>query len=264
LDRYCKNRKNPDTPLILLLNYPNNPSGQTFNLIELKALAETMQKHSVIVIADEIYSLLNYKGKQPSIAEYYPQGTIITSGLSKWCGAGGWRLGFAYIPPQLGKKFFKGVIGVASETYSCASSPIQIAATQAYQDKTLAKDFLSKQTQMLAQINDYCVTRLQQANVRVHPCMGGFYIFPDYSAFKQKLAKRNINTSNQLTAALMDEIGVALLPGSAFGMPEDSLTTRLAFVDFDGSQILDESLDQFKFDSVKNGIERLCDWLGKL
>ena len=260
LDEYCNNRKNPETPLVLVFNYPNNPTGQTFTPSQLQALAEVMRKHKVIVIADEIYSLLVYKDRQASIADYYPEGCIVSSGLSKWCGAGGWRLGFLHIPKELGTEFFQAVIGVASETYSCAASPIQIAATTAYEEDGLANEFISKQTQLLSQVNDYCTSQLNSSGIRVHPCAGGFYLFPDFSGFKQKLNDRQIYTSKHLTTAIMDETGVALLPGSAFGMKKESLTARLAFVDFDGSQILDDNNDA-DFEKVKLGIDRLCNWV---
>jgi len=148
LDDYCFSRQDPNIPLILILNYPSNPSGLTYNTKELSALAKIMRKHKVIVIADEIYSLLNYQKNYASLDEFYPEGCIVSSGLSKWCGAGGWRLGFMHIPSQL-KQLLSAVIGVASETYSCAPSPIQIAATKAYQEVALANSFLNKQTQLL-------------------------------------------------------------------------------------------------------------------
>ncbi len=263
LNQYCSNRENPDTPLVLVLNYPNNPTGQTFDSKQLKELAAVMKKHNVIVIADEIYSLLKFEDRQDSIANYYPEGCIISSGLSKWCGAGGWRLGFVHIPKELGKELFQAVIGVASETYSCAPAPIQVAATTAYNDINLANQFLSQQTTLLKQVSEYCTDALNKASVKTHPCEGGFYLFPDFSKFKTQLNNNNIYTSNDLTTAIMDATGVALLPGTAFGMKPESLTSRLAFVDFDGSQILNRS-DEANFDQVKQGIDNLCGWLESL
>ena len=263
LDQYCNNRKDQSIPLILVLNYPNNPTGQTFNSEQLKELAAVMKKHKVIVIADEIYSLLKFEDRQDSIAKYYPEGCIVSSGLSKWCGAGGWRLGFVHIPKELGKELFQAVIAVASETYSCAPAPIQVAARTAYQETELVNKFLSSQISLLSQVNDYCTTALNNIAVNTHPCEGGFYLFPDFSAFKTELNNHKTFTSNDLTAAIMDATGVALLPGTAFGMSPESLTTRLAFVDFDGSQILSSS-EKIDFNQVKQGIDILCDWLQSL
>ncbi len=263
LDDHCKNRLNPELPLILILNYPSNPTGQTYSGDELSELAAVMKKHHVVCLADEIYSLLSYKKDTASIADYYPEGCIVSSGISKWCGAGGWRLGFIHVPSQLEEKLFQAIIGVASETYSCAPAPIQIAATEAYSNQPLANDFLAKQISLLKQISEYCTIELNKIGVKVHAAEGGFYLFPDFIAYKENLAQRGIHNSEQFTAALVDETGVALLPGSAFGMEDDILTTRLAFVDFDGSQIWNEDT-QADFDKVKLGIKKLCDWLKAL
>ncbi len=264
LEQYCLNRKNQGIPLILVFNYPSNPTGQTYSREQLSALAKVMRKHQIIVIADEIYSLLTYHNKYSTLEEFYPEGCIVSSGISKWCGAGGWRLGFHHIPKQLGEDFFQAVIGVASETYSCAPSPIQIAAMDAYTDTTLARLFLAKQITLLTTISKHCSSTLRMAGIHVHDAQGGFYLFPDFSPFREKLSQRNILTSEQLTGALMEETGVALLPGSAFGMPVKSLTARLAFVDFDGAQIWQEDQPDAEFEKVKAGIDRLCGWLESL
>ena len=263
LDDYCSSRNKPEIPLILVLNYPSNPTGQTYNKAELSALSEVMRKHNVIVIADEIYSLLTFEKSYASIADFYPEGCIVSSGLSKWCGAGGWRLGFIYIPPQLGD-LLSTVIGVASETYSCAPSPIQIAATKAYSASNITDNFLTKQIEILSEISTYCTKALTDINIKVHVAEGGFYLFPDFSYYAVKLNNRGICTSEQLTSALMEETGIALLPGSAFGMKDTSLTTRLAFVDFDGSQIFNDNNAEFEYEKVKTGMTLLCKWLSVL
>lgn len=260
LEAFCQARENSEIPLILVFNYPSNPTGQSYSRKQLSALADVMKKHNIIVIADEIYSLLSYQKNYATLDEFYPEGCIVSSGLSKWCGAGGWRLGFMHIPPQL-NNLLKTVIGVASETYSCAPSPIQIAATQAYLDTELADSFLAKQVKLLNDISQFCTNELTKIGVNVHAAKGGFYLFPEFSRFTTKLANRGIKTSAELTSALMAETGVALLPGSAFGMPEHSLTTRLAFVDFDGEQIFTRTEQDYDFDRVKEGIKQLCLWL---
>lgn len=259
LDQYCSQRDNPDIPLILVLNYPSNPTGQTYNGVELFALAAVMRKHNVIVIADEIYSLLSYEKDYLSIADFYLEGCIVSSGLSKWCGAGGWRLGFMHIPPQI-ENLLSTVIGVASETYSCAPSPIQVAATKAYTSSSNTDIFLAKQIELLSEISSYCTDKLNDIDVKVHVAEGGFYLFPDFCHFADKLKARGIDTSEQLTRGLMKETGIALLPGSAFGMPTHSLTTRLAFVDFDGSQILFNDRKELEYAKIKKGISLLCHW----
>ena len=91
LDLIC--RSDPNRPRVVILNYPSNPTGSTYPKTRLKKLADVARKYNLILISDEIYGLLDHSGEHVSIAQYYPEGTIISSGLSKWAGAGGWRLG---------------------------------------------------------------------------------------------------------------------------------------------------------------------------
>ncbi len=268
LEQYCVDRQQTDIPIILVFNYPSNPTGQSYSADELADLAEVMRKYHLIVIADEIYSLLSYHQSNPAtLSDFYPEGCIVSSGLSKWCGAGGWRLGFIHIPEQL-TGLLATVIGVASETYSCAPSPIQIAATYAYSNIALAQKFLSDQQQILNEISRYCTQVLTESGVKVHSAQGGFYLFPDFSNFSDMLATRGIFTSEKLTTVLMEETGVALLPGSAFGLNERCLTARLAFVDFNGEQALtalkQTGIDSIEFNTIKQGIARICSWLARL
>ena len=79
---------------IVVLNYPSNPTGATYTPEELRDIAEVARGHRVVLLSDEIYGKLHYEGEHSSIVPLYPEGTIFSGGLSKWCGAGGWRLSF--------------------------------------------------------------------------------------------------------------------------------------------------------------------------
>ncbi len=89
---------NKKKKFLIILNSPNNPSGQVCK--NFKALSNVIKKYEVIVLADEIYSELTFDGNYDSIANYCPENVIISNGLSKWCGAGGWRLGYFIIPEK--------------------------------------------------------------------------------------------------------------------------------------------------------------------
>lgn len=258
----CKNI-NKSTPKLLILNYPSNPTGQTYSSAELESFVEILRGNNVLVIADEIYGFLQFEGKSSHIEDYYPEGVLVTSGLSKWCGAGGWRLGYVHVPTQL-SELKKRIIGLASETYSCAASPVQIAATKAYENIPAAKDFLSKQKKALRHIAEFACYSLQEAGVDVHMAEGGFYLFPDFLAFAEKLKHSGITSSQALTQKIMQDIGVALLPGTAFGMPASSLTARLAFVDFDGAALLNDHSDEIHLQKLKTGLKWLCHWAKNL
>ena len=121
--------KNKDKNYLLFLNSPNNPSGTIHG--KLEELAKVAKHYNIIILSDEIYAELDFSGKYKSISHYYPDGTIVSSGLSKWCGAGGWRLGTIIFPNKL--TYIKDAIRViASETYTAVSAPIQYAAIKAY------------------------------------------------------------------------------------------------------------------------------------
>ena len=90
--------KNVNKNYLLFLNSPNNPSGLICK--NLDELSEVIKKYNILVLSDEIYSDLTFENNFTSIADYCPQHTIISNGLSKWCGAGGWRLGYFVIPNE--------------------------------------------------------------------------------------------------------------------------------------------------------------------
>lgn len=238
LDEVCRNISNENK--LLILNYPNNPTGQSFTNGELKAIAKVAKKHNITIIADEIYERLSYSNKHKSIFEYHSQGTIISSGLSKWCGAGGWRLGHFLFPKEL--EDLKQQMGaLASETFSCVSAPVQYAAVKAYEQQQEIIAYLQNSNIILNAISNYVATSLQAVNVNCHMSDGGFYVFPDFENHRSFLKSLNITTSQQLATYLLENLSIATLPGTVFGIYENQLCLRLAFVDFDGQLALANS-----------------------
>ncbi|WP_240753992.1 pyridoxal phosphate-dependent aminotransferase [Natronospirillum operosum] len=249
-------------PRILILNFPNNPAGSSYEEAHLQALAEVARQHEVLVISDEIYGRLHHQGAHSSFAEYYPEGTLVTGGLSKWCGAGGWRLGILHIPEALEATLKPILLGVASETWSCVSTPIQRAAVAAYSGHPEIEQFVARQRTVLGHIGRAATERLNNMEVRTAFPEGGFYLFPDFELWRPALAARGIRTAAELCEHLLAEAGVALLPGSAFGMPADQLTTRLSYVNIDGAAALDASTDLDTIaEPVLQGIELIHGWL---
>jgi len=250
---------------ILLLNYPNNPTGQSFSDTELQALAAICRQYGIIVIADEIYGLLTFEDQYHSIASHYPEGTLITTGLSKWAGAGGWRLGAMIIPDEL-KSVYKAMMALASETFSAVSAPIQFAAVTAYEEHISLSNYLYGSRKTLKRISNYCYDKLRSIGIEVQPAYGGFYLFPNFT----KLCKQS--DAVEFSRQVLQETGVALLPGSSFGRPTQELTTRLCFVDFDGAKALNHidlhgEIEQkhlnILFPRMLKGIDQLIEWVEK-
>ena len=258
LEKKIKSIKNKN--IILILNSPNNPSGTTCN--NLKELSLVAKKYKIIVLSDEIYTDLKFDNKYESISSYYPEGTCITGGLSKWCGAGGWRLGFFAAPKQL-TKLINGLKVLASETFSTVNSPIQYAAVEAYTGNY--ENYKLKTSNILKSVGNYVYKNLKSNKVLINPSQGGFYLMPEFINKKYK-------SSSDMCVAILKETGVALLPGSAFGFNPNKMLARLSFTDFDGSaflngvtnsKITDQDVQNFA-PNVVEGTRNLSKWAQKL
>jgi len=249
--------KNKEKNYLLILNSPNNPSGQVCK--NIKEISEIVKKYKIIVLSDEIYSELTFDENYESISNYCSEQVIVSNGLSKWCGAGGWRLGYFVIPNELSK--LKNSIKVlASETFSAVSAPIQFAAISAFNNDHT--DYILKSIKILKGIGEYVYNNLKSNNVIMNKPMGGFYLMPEFMNKKFK-------TSDEMCTEILNKKGVAILPGSDFGFPKDKMITRLSYTDFDGKKFMSEiNLEtNINEEIIKNfapkiieGTKKLKDW----
>ncbi len=250
--------KNKSKSYLLFLNSPNNPSGQICeNLEELSIL---VKKYNVIILSDEIYSELSFENNYKSISNYCPEQTIISSGLSKWCGAGGWRLGHFVIPDEL-KKLRNSLKVLASETFSAVSAPIQYAAIAAYQNDQ--SQYLESSRNILKAIGEHVYNNLKSNKVIINKPQGGFYLMPEFLDKKFK-------NSQEMCEDLLNNTGVVLLPGSDFGISKDKMIARLSFTDFNGENFMKNITNSNNISSdliskfapkVVEGTKRLKDWV---
>ena len=250
--------KNKEKNYLLFLNSPNNPSGQICE--NLKEISELVKKNNILVLSDEIYSELSFQDNFKSISNFCPEQTIISNGLSKWCGAGGWRLGHFVIPNEL-TKLKNSLKVLASETFSAVSAPIQYAAIAAYKnDHSL---YLNNSREILKLVGEYVYDNLKSNKVLINKPQGGFYIMPEFLDKKFK-------NSEEMCANLLNDTGVAILPGSDFGFSKDRLIARLSFTDFDGENFMDNLSKEKKLDyslinkfapKVVEGTKRLKAWV---
>ena len=258
---YCKNNKYKYQ--LLILNSPNNPTGT--NNEELEELSIICKENNIIVISDEIYTELDFNGNYHSISQFYPEGTIISSGLSKWCGAGGWRLGTLIFPKEL-KIIYDSVRSLASETFTSVSAPIQYAAVKAYTEDH--SEYLHNSRIILKKVAYFVHDQLSEIGIECIRPQGGFYILCDFS----KIIKHNniINNATTLCEQVLQNTGFAMLPGKNFGIEDEKLITRMAFVDFDGNKALSFMKDNTSikdddfyelFPKINEGILNLKSWL---
>lgn len=267
-------REESSRPRLVHLAYPSNPTGATLKIDQLKALAAIAREHDALILSDEIYGELHHKGKHVSIARYYPEGTIISTGLSKWVGAGGWRLG-AFVFPERLRAILDVMSAVASETFTATSAPIQYAAVAAFEPNEEIERYLANARRICSALGRWCARKLRGAGVECPQPIGAFYLFADFGPLRERLAARGIATSRDLAARLLADVGVASLPGSDFGRPDAELTARLAYVDFDGARALDavdvippeQPLDATFLKRhcrpVVDAIEAITDWVAR-
>ena len=212
---------------LLFLNSPNNPSGQICN--NLKEISIIAKKYNILILSDEIYSELSFHENFQSISQFYPEKTIISTGLSKWCGAGGWRLGHFIIPEAL-KELRDSLKILASETFSSVSAPIQYAAIAAYSNNH--DEYINNSRSILKLVGEYVYNNLKSNKINMNKPQGGFYLMPEF------LIKK-FSTSQDMCNDILEKTGVALLPGSDFGFSKERMIVRLSFTDFNGQEFMD-------------------------
>ena len=250
--------KNVNKNYLLFLNSPNNPSGLICK--NLDELSEVIKKYNILVLSDEIYSDLTFENNFTSIADYCPQHTIISNGLSKWCGAGGWRLGYFVIPNEY-LKLMNSLKVLASETFTYVSAPIQYAAILAFNDHQT--EYLNKSKNILKTLGNYVYENLSSNNVLITKPQGGFYLMPEF-------INKKFNSSEEMCNDILNKTGVATLPGSDFGFPSKKMLARISFTDFNGEEFMknissDERIEDNKINKfapkLVQGTKKLKDWV---
>jgi aspartate aminotransferase len=204
----------------LMLNSPSNPSGAAYTAAELKALAEVLVRRShVMVLTDDIYEQLVYGGTRfATIAEVEPAllaRTVTLNGVSKSHAMTGWRIGYCAGPRELLKAMLK--LQSQSTTNPCSIS--QWASVEALNGPM---DFIADWKTSFERRRDFVVEGLNAAEgIDCQTPDGAFYVFPSCQELigRTSAGGRRIETDEDFVMGLLDETGVALVHGSAFGLP---------------------------------------------
>lgn len=189
---------------VLILSFPNNPTGAAMNREEMAALAEVAIKHDLIVISDEIYCELSYEKEPVSMASIpgMKDRTIVVSGLSKAFAMTGWRIGYLCCH----KDFVEQMIKIHQYTILCAPIMGQKAAIEAFQN---GRKEIDKMRTEYDHRRRYIVERTQEIGIDMVTPQGAFYVFPSVKKFGM--------TSDEFATRLLQEQKVAAVPGTAFG-----------------------------------------------
>ena len=189
---------------ILILPFPNNPTGAIMERKDLEAIAEVIEKHDLFVISDEIYSELNYNGEHVSIVclPGMKERTILINGFSKAFAMTGWRLGYATGPAAIIRQMTK----IHQFAIMCAPTTSQYAAVEAL--KNGEEDVLTMR-EAYNQRRRYLMHAFKEMGLECFEPFGAFYVFPCIKEFGM--------TSEEFATRLLQEEKVAVVPGTAFG-----------------------------------------------
>lgn len=201
----------------VIYSSPCNPTGSVFSKEELEAIAEVVKKHeNVLVIADEIYELINFTGQHTSIASLPGmfERTVTVNGFSKGYAMTGWRVGYICAPLFMAKacekmqgQFTSGGTGIAQRAALAAISGDQTPS------KEMEKAYLKRRDLVLDLLRDI-------PGVKTHVPEGAFYFFPDVTSFFGKTAEGfTVNNADDLCLYLLEKANVSLVTGEAFGAP---------------------------------------------
>lgn len=248
-DTIRKARSEGKNPTKIILNSPNNPTGQKIPDSELSPIAEICRSEGIFIISDEIYGLVSFDGKYSSIAPYAPEITAITTGLSKHLSIGGWRFGVGFIPKGV-DGLYAAMRHIISETWSCVAAPIQQAAIAAYQRHQDIEDHIAACTAIHKLMNTTISNGLKAHGLYCPMAQGAFYNYVNFAPFKDRLAAAGIKTSQDIHHHLLQRYNLATLPGTGFGAAPDVLTLRLSGCDYNGAAALNAYLQGAPLDQA--------------
>lgn len=189
---------------ILILPYPNNPTGAIMGREDLEKIAKVVIEKDILVMSDEIYSALTYKGEHVSIAgiEGMKERTILINGFSKAYAMTGWRLGYACGPKEIIKQMTK----IHQFAIMCAPTVSQYAAVEALKH---GDEDVKKMRQAYNQRRRFLMNAFREMGLKCFEPYGAFYVFPCIKEFGM--------TSEEFATRFLEEEHVAAVPGTAFG-----------------------------------------------
>lgn len=232
LDRAARELREAGTPATaVLVTVPDNPTGTVATPATVRELCRVAEEHDLVVISDEIYLDLVHDPDREVLtpSRVAPGRTITTTGLSKNLALGGWRIGVSRIPGGgVLDPVRRRVTSVASELWSAPAHPVQLAAAWAFTEPEPLVSHIARSSRLHGRVARATAAVFRSASAMVAEPGGGFYVYPDLEPLRGRLAGRDVAGSPALARLLLDEHGIATLPGVAFGDDEDRLTLRVA------------------------------------
>ena len=225
-----------DRTKILVLPFPNNPTGAILEREDLEAIAKVVIEKDIFVISDEIYSELSYKGEHVSIAciPGMQERTIVINGFSKAYAMTGWRLGYACGPAGIIRQMLK----IHQYAIMCAPTNSQYAAVEALRN---GDEDVARMREAYDQRRRYLMHVFKEIGLSCFEPFGAFYVFPGIQEFGM--------TSEEFASRFLAEEKVAVVPGTAFGACGEGFL-RISYA--------------YSLEDLKRAIERLARFVEKL
>ena len=189
---------------VLIMPFPNNPTGSIMTKEDLEPIVEIVKKHDLFVISDEIYSELSYQGDHVSIASFegMKERTILINGFSKGFAMTGWRLGYACGP----KEIIEQMVKIHQFAIMCAPTNSQYAAVEALRN---CEEEVQEMREAYNQRRRFLMSEFERIGLQCFEPFGAFYVFPSIQEFNM--------TSEEFALRFLEEEKVAVVPGTAFG-----------------------------------------------
>ena len=221
---------------LLILPFPNNPTGAIMEREDLEAIREVILKHDIYVLSDEIYAELTYKGEHVSIASLpgMKERTIVINGFSKAYAMTGWRLGYACGPANIIAQMTK----IHQFAIMCAPTTSQYAAIEALKN---GDEDVSSMCEAYNQRRRFLMSEFEKMGLPCFEPYGAFYVFPCIKEFKM--------TSEEFATRLLEEEKVAVVPGTAFGDCGEGFL-RISYA--------------YSIENLKIALERIADFIARL
>ena len=221
---------------ILVLPFPNNPTGSIMTREDLEPIAEVVKEHDLFVISDEIYSELSYQGDHVSIAEFpgLQERTIMINGFSKGFAMTGWRLGYACGPVAIIEQMVK----IHQFAIMCAPTNSQYAAIEGLRN---CQPEVDEMREAYNQRRRFLMHEFRKIGLKCFEPYGAFYVFPDISEFGM--------TSEEFATRFLEEERVAVVPGTAFGASGEGFI-RISYA--------------YSLEDLKEALGRLERFIGRL
>lgn len=225
-----------DKTKILVLPFPNNPTGAVMDKSDLEAIAEVIVKHDLFVLSDEIYAELTYGSEHVSIASLpgMKERTVLINGFSKSHAMTGWRLGYACAPEVIIKQMLK----IHQFAIMCAPTTSQYAAVVAVKE---CDDDVAAMRDEYNSRRRYVLHRFEEMGIQCFEPYGAFYAFPSIKEFGM--------TSDEFANQLLQSKKVAIVPGTAFGACGEGFL-RISYA--------------YSIDSLREALDRMAEFVAEL